>query len=234
MKKNVMMRLASIMMVLVLMTSSVISGTFAKYVTADTATDNARVAKWGVTVTATDSAFGKYYYSEANGNAIHTEYVASTDTVKSSNGDNVVAPGTNGNMATIALAGTPEVDFNVKFEGKFSIGNKWTDGTGYYCPLVVKVAKLDGTVTTINGLDCTDAADFAGKVNDAIAACTFDAKAGTDLDTLEANACQIAWEWPFSTSEANDKKDTYLGDQAADGQAAEIYLEVTCTVTQID
>ena len=47
MKKNRMMRLASILLVCVLLTTSVISGTFAKYVTADTATDSARVAAWG-------------------------------------------------------------------------------------------------------------------------------------------------------------------------------------------
>ena len=50
MKKNKMMRLASAMMVLTLMSTSVISGTFAKYVTKGEATDKARVAKWGVEV----------------------------------------------------------------------------------------------------------------------------------------------------------------------------------------
>ena len=53
MKKNRMMRLASILLVLVLMTTSVISGTFAKYTTSGNAYDQARVAYWGFEKTAT-------------------------------------------------------------------------------------------------------------------------------------------------------------------------------------
>ena len=61
MKKNVMMRVASIMLVLVLMTSSVISGTFAKYVTEGQSKDSARVAKFGVTVTGNAAIFSDSY-----------------------------------------------------------------------------------------------------------------------------------------------------------------------------
>ena len=51
MKKNRMMRLASVLLVCVLLTTSVISGTFAKYVTSVESTDEARVANWGFTAT---------------------------------------------------------------------------------------------------------------------------------------------------------------------------------------
>ena len=47
MKKNRIMRLASILLVCVLLTTSVISGTFAKYTTSQDASDSARVAHWG-------------------------------------------------------------------------------------------------------------------------------------------------------------------------------------------
>ena len=47
MKKNRMMRLASILLVCVLLTTSVISGTFAKYTTSVSSEDKARVAYWG-------------------------------------------------------------------------------------------------------------------------------------------------------------------------------------------
>ena len=43
MKKNKMMRLASFLLIAVLLTTSVISGTFAKYVTTDAQWDSARV-----------------------------------------------------------------------------------------------------------------------------------------------------------------------------------------------
>ena len=67
MRKNKMMRLASALLVAVLLTTSVISGTYAKYITENTGSDEARVAKWGVTVT-------------ANGDAFETEYKKDSDT----------------------------------------------------------------------------------------------------------------------------------------------------------
>lgn len=47
MRKNRMMRLASVLLVCVLLTTSVISGTFAKYTTTSSVNDSARVAYWG-------------------------------------------------------------------------------------------------------------------------------------------------------------------------------------------
>ena len=58
MKKNKMMRAASALLVAVLLTTSVISGTFAKYITEDKGSDEARVAKWGVVIEA--DSFGMF------------------------------------------------------------------------------------------------------------------------------------------------------------------------------
>ena len=63
MKKNVMMRLACFLLVAVLISTSAISGTYAKYVTSGQSTDSARVAKWGVTVTANGTTFANAYNS---------------------------------------------------------------------------------------------------------------------------------------------------------------------------
>ena len=62
-KKNWTLRAAVLMLALVLITSCFVGGTFAKYVTSGTSGDNARVAKWGVTVTAheTGDIFAKSY-----------------------------------------------------------------------------------------------------------------------------------------------------------------------------
>ena len=109
MKKNKMMRLASAMMVMTLMTTSVISGTFAKYVTSDSASDTARVAKWGITVQAGGNLFGKYYLETTD-----DSIAASSDNVASFNEDNVVAPGTkNDDGFTISINGKPEVDYTI-------------------------------------------------------------------------------------------------------------------------
>ncbi|MDE6767712.1 MAG: hypothetical protein K2J35_05915, partial [Eubacterium sp.] len=61
MKKNKMMRIASALLVLCLLTTCVISGTFAKYVTSNDGSDSARVAKFGVSVTVSGSTFAKEY-----------------------------------------------------------------------------------------------------------------------------------------------------------------------------
>lgn len=54
MKKNKMMRLAAIVLMLTLLTTCAISGTFAKYTASATASDNARVAKWDIDYTQND------------------------------------------------------------------------------------------------------------------------------------------------------------------------------------
>lgn len=113
MKKNRMMRLASILLVATLMSTCTISGTFAKYVTYGSASDTARVAKWGVNITASGSLFADTYVEAAGGN---TPNGSGSITVKSSGsvGDHVVAPGTkNTEGLTFAITGTPEVSTRV-------------------------------------------------------------------------------------------------------------------------
>ena len=67
MRKNKMMRAASALLVAVLLTTSTISGTFAKYVTQDSAKDVARVAKWGVELQVEGNLFGETYVDEITG-----------------------------------------------------------------------------------------------------------------------------------------------------------------------
>lgn len=220
MKKNKMMRTASGLMVAVLLTTSIISGTFAKYVTSKDASDSARVAKFGVTVSGTADTF-KETYAKDDGN-----FTLAANTVVST--EDVVAPGTSGSMAAFTITGTPEVAVNVKFEGTLELGNKWVDSdSNYYCPIEITVGD-----TTFKGTGYDSADEFEDAVNNKIATYKKDYEANTDLSTIGANAPAISWKWAF---EGNDNvKDTYLGDQAADGNAATIYLSVTVTVTQID
>ena len=116
MKRNKMMRLASVLLIAVLLTTSIISGTFAKYVTEDSATDSARVAKFGVVVNAEGNLFGKTYVSAAEGN---TSKDSGTITVESSSDtEKVVAPGTEGGM-TFSISGTPEVMTAVTIKAEY-------------------------------------------------------------------------------------------------------------------
>ena len=113
MKKNRFIKLASGLLVLCLMTTCVIGATLAKYTTAGSGADTARVAKWGVTVSASGSLFGKAYASNSAG-ANANEIVASSTNVLSSNTQNVVAPGTkNTTGLNFTVSGTPEVAYSL-------------------------------------------------------------------------------------------------------------------------
>ena len=230
MKKNNMMRVASALLVAVLLTTCAISGTFAKYVTSGTASDFARVAKFGVTVegkaSADNNMFTKTYTT--------TDAWTGDDGVSVEATVDVVAPGTNGTLTAFDVAGTPEVDVAITYTNvDVELGDKWVDSNGdYYCPIVFTVVTNSATVT-INGADKSDITTFENEVEAAIVAAAANYDANTDLSTIEDDLT-VSWSWPFSTSEANDVKDTFLGDEAADDNAATINVSATCTVTQID
>jgi len=112
MKKNRMMRLASVLLVLVLLTTSVISGTFAKYVTTVSNEDSARVARWGFTGENADIAITDLFT---------TAYDSTTDASVSSDVD-VIAPGT-GNHASFTFT------FNGGGTGAVPDGETGTDVT---------------------------------------------------------------------------------------------------------
>ena len=119
MKKNRMMRLASGLLVAVLLTTCAISGTFAKYVTSESGSDFARVAKWGVEVEAESFDMFTDAYETDDTTATFT----GSYSVDSADGEDVMAPGTSGSFANIAITGTPEVAVEVaaikaKLDGK--------------------------------------------------------------------------------------------------------------------
>ncbi|MEE1002564.1 MAG: hypothetical protein U0L17_02320 [Acutalibacteraceae bacterium] len=221
MKKNKMMRIASVLLVAVILTTCAISGTFAKYVTSGNGSDSARVAKFGVTVTGTADTFKETYAKNDAGFTLAANTVVSTE--------DVVAPGTSGSMAAFTITGTPEVAVRVAFTGTLELGDKWVSDASstYYCPIEITVGS-----DTFKGTTYASADEFEAAVNAKIATFTKDYEANTDLSTIGGDAPAISWKWAF---EGNDNvKDTYLGDQAAAGNAATISLDVTATVTQID
>lgn len=105
MKKNKFMRIASVLLIVTLLSTSVISGTFAKYTTEAEGSDSATVAKWGVNLLISGDLFGKTYKGTAT-----TDTNGLTVSAASSNTNNVVAPGTkNDTGLTFKVEGTPEV-----------------------------------------------------------------------------------------------------------------------------
>jgi len=229
MKKNKMMRAASFLLVAVLLTTSVISGTFAKYVTTATGSDTARVAKFGVEITANGETFAKTYARDDMTLDAEASSRVGVNSVASDN--KVVAPGTSGKMASMTLTGTPEVAVKVTYEADVDISDNWNVDSDFYFPLIITI---NGVQYSAEGTGCVDAAAFEAYLEGKIAEYSKYYAAGQDLANYEAESLAISWEWPFSTSEGNDVKDTFLGGQAAAGNPATITLTVKTTVTQVD
>ncbi len=227
MKKNIMMRLSALLLVAVLLTTCVISGTFAKYTTADSATDTARVAKWGVSVTVTgNDAFGELYDDEINVAGTKVVSVKATDDDVE---QNVVAPGTRGTLGSVVISGTPEVMVDVAVSLDIELEGWEIDGV-YYCPLQI----TKGT-TTLSGLDYLDADAFEAAIEALVNKTGDNVAANTDLGTTYDVV--LNWEWLFETGAdaaekaANNIKDTKLANLAT---APTITTTWNASVEQVD
>jgi len=259
MRKNKMMRLASALLVLTMLTTSVISGTFAKYVSTAEGSDTARVAKWGVEVAVEGSELFLNEYDNVN------------DAGLSVAADDLVAPGTkNDTGIKFTLKGTPEVAVNVDIAvdevkdvflkagdyADLTTGNDKTDyfnvaAPGYY-PVVFTLKNGAGTELA------------SGKMSDIEAyleSLSGDYPANADLSTALDSALStdgeyvLTWAWDFDDSGAGtyDKHDTLLGSLAVDSAMKVKYVnpkfypvaadydycnnigfKVSITVTQID
>lgn len=222
MRKNKMMRLASALLVAVLLTTCAISGTFAKYVAEDSATDTARVAKWGVKVEVTgDDTFAKMYTDAVTTDASAATVLATTE---------VVAPGTEGKFGAITVTGSPEVDVEVEVVATLTLSDDWTVKVAgvdtFYCPLVI--AGVNG-VNYLGDKDGYIKAILTAISGDDSGSKTTYVDAGTALDTTFDK--DLAWNWAYSTDAAHDVYDTELGDKAT---LPTVEFSIKVTVTQVN
>ncbi len=197
MRKNKMMRLASALLVAVLLTTCAISGTFAKYVTEKSATDTARVAYWG---------FGHSTLTIDMFDGTYTN-------VKSNDTSNVVAPGTRKDVTVqlqpAAGIATPEVAYTMNF----AVETVTADTT-----------LLSKLVWYLNGTKCGTDGTF-NELKTAVAAHSLSYDAG-ELPGAES-AFTITWEWPYYESDAEDTSDTELGDAGAASLEVKVTILVT-------
>ena len=240
MRKNKMMRTASGLLVATLLTTSVISGTFAKYTTAASGKDSARVAKFGVTITANGGMFADEYVTD---DSRVSGTIAKSVITSGAPGDAVVAPGTKGDLVNATISGTPEVAVHVAYEPTLTLEG-WKDEGGHeYCPIVFTVGTKtygltgmkDTTGTTVTNASTTiDALKTA--VENAIKAYSNDYAPNTDLSTIDTDGyVHVSWNWAFDNGK--NENDTYLGKLAADGDTSndsKVELSIMTTVTQLD
>lgn len=236
MNRNRLMKASAFLLVSTMATSCFVGSTFAKYVSEGEGEDSARVAKWGVEVEVTGDGF-KTIYGKDDINA------SVGDTVISSTEEKVVAPGTKGTFGGVKISGKPEVAVKVVTTATVDLsGWNVANDDEFYCPLKFTVGD-----TTINGLDYSSSTaggegSFENDIKTAIQeATTKQLEAGTDLSTV-GNDITYSWEWPFekatgTAARQDDKLDTILGDNAADGDTGNdptISITVNTKVTQIN
>ena len=248
MKQNSkLMRASGILLVLTLITSCFVGGTFAKYVSKGEGHDSARVAKWGVVVTGQGDAFAKEYATDDDG-------VKSSIGVSVKSDTPVIAPGTSGEFKGISLSGTPEVAVNITTIATIDLTGDWTvdDSDDFYCPIIFNINGVK-----ISGLEYDSETDFEAALKTKIeGASTGNVQSGVDLSNPKSTdnvpvlfrknddgSSKIKWEWAFENGHSQlstyaiqqtDARDTELGNTAANGDAPTISLKLETTVTQID
>ena len=210
MKKNIMMRLSALLLVAVLLTTCVISGTFAKYTDTKSTGDTARVAKWGVVITAAADDDNEYQATALTAEETAVTAVASTK---------VLAPGSGVKFGGFTVAGPPEVAVEVVYTATLTLAN-WKIGEDDYVPVVFVINGDEVTGDTMAELKT----NVETKINS-----TKQYAADTDLADGNANDLTVSCYWPFTTT-GNDANDTALGN----ANNATITLSITCTVNQLD
>src|SRR5665647_3748236 len=189
--KKLVLKLSVLVMILTLVTLPLVSGTYAKYTTTDSATDTARVAKWGVTVAVTGNAFAESYITNITNGDITVS--SSTEDV-----DNLVAPGTSGTFGGVDITGIPEVAVNITKTADLTLTGWTLDGNvegTFYCPIVITVNE-----TNFYGLSYTSPAAFEEVVEDAIE----DANGNYVANTVLSGSLIVglngdySWSWAFT------------------------------------
>lgn len=255
MKKNWTVKVAALMLALTMITACFVGSTFAKYVTRAEGQDEARVAKWGIIMSATGEPGFKTEYEADDPN--YTDPDGTGLTVKSDNGDKVVAPGTKSDGVTVTIQGTPEVAFALALDLSNTQDivlpkGEYTDYTRYYMNdqgvwgyhdkinLAEDYHPIQYTLTIdIPGIGT---ASKTGTLEEIVAA--LNNFANSDNLTMQfppltnvEGSITLSWEWPFEQN--MDAADTYLGNVAAgvvtDANAVtNLVVDLTASATQID
>lgn len=215
MKKNKALRSAFGIVVAALMTTCLIGGTFAKYTTGAKAQTNARVAKWGFS-SDNSISFDNLFKDAYNG------------TVKSANGDKIIAPGTSGSVKfgfayDETEGNAPEVaySFTVNVSGECADAIKanpdiqFRVDNGSYGTWDQMVQSLKALSGEVDGSKNYEPGQLPASF------------------TAQDEEHTVSWQWLFTDSpetDAQNAADTAMGNAAS---LAECSLGITITATQI-
>lgn len=221
MKKTKFMRAALLLLVLTLITSCFVGGTFAKYTTSTTGNDSARVAYWGFNQNASttiDLFDGVYTNVKASG--------------KVDGFSNVIAPGTE-KTSTFAFGYTnyktdkitaPEVAYTFTVNPTITGDYDSLDANGSFKWTLAKgdaAATEYDTVTDLLGAIKALSGDSTGTK-------TYNPGELPAAFTAADEVYTIGWKWAF---DGNDTADTALGNSQT---LENVTFSITITATQVD
>jgi len=207
-------RLVMIALLCAILSTCLLSGVMAKYLTVGNGGGSGRVAKWGVAVAVgTDELFKPEYKNVGD------------DTIVLAL-NNVLAPGTSGTSASFTVSGTPEVACRVSIDATGSSITGWTvAGAAVYEPVLWTLKKGGTPVVAADGVD------FATLLTAINAVGSAEYAAGTDLSAVTDFNYTVEWAWAFSSGAAGDANDTYLADK---GTAPSVTFVFKITIEQIN
>ena len=216
MKKNKMMRLAAVLLIAVLLTTSVISGTFAKYTTSAESEDSARVANWG--------------FERSNSMDLTNLFLGSYDNVVSNNDEDVIAPGTEGST-----------EFSFAYDGE----NGANGPEVAYTFTVAVEASCDGAILANNNIKWKLDNNDYGTWDDMIADITALSGSATGTQQYAPNTLPaaftdadeihtISWKWIFDEAAGGDDLDDLDTAMGNDTDLADCSIKITITATQVD
>lgn len=218
MKKNKALTAAISVLSLTMVSLCAIGGTFAKYASQGSAEDEARVAKWGVTIVATDDGDSKAVLDTLDSNT--EAHISVAKELK------LLAPGTKGELINVDVTGNPEVAVDVAVDFTLTLDG-WEINSVEYMPLVF-TAVIGGVTKTYETETLGSVSDLIDELNHDIEEVGIyyapDANLNTILDL------KLSWEWAIG-DDSSDANDTALGNLA---DAPTLDVDYSITITQHD
>ena len=223
MKTNTMMRLASVLLVAVLLSTCAIAGTYAKYTSNFTGYDSARIAKWDIKVDTFDKATSAS--NEFDFDVFNTIYdtLADEDGAYDAEGDvytDLIAPGTWGYF-DLVITNDSEVNatFTLELTETMLQGPANAVSPILYSVDVVESVNVEAALP--------EADDMGAATNGEITTVSTEAAGGALNMKGGEVVIRIYWQWEF---DATGNNDTALG---LDGDT-QIKVAASVTVDQVD
>ncbi|OQA06080.1 MAG: hypothetical protein BWY65_02283 [Firmicutes bacterium ADurb.Bin373] len=206
-------RITMLLVVLCLISTAMLSGTFAKYTSEFAGEDTALIAKWDISVK--DGTNNELEVSPAIAELDLFKHAYTVNINEKDGSDYIIAPGVNG-------------EFSLKIQNKGDVAAKITfdlDKTGTAGTVPIEYS-VDGGNTWVNLDDLKGALDGLSQMNNV-------------AETNGTADVTVKWQWQFergtgATLVDNDEADTLLGTtSAASANRSTYILTIKATATQI-